>query len=195
VTLQDATPADLPAVATTLARAFADDPMFELLFGAPVPPDRCERFFRIMGGVAFGRAPGLVHRTPDGEGATVWAPPGAWKTPTAAILRNGPGLLRCFGRRTLGNLKVLQVLEDRHPTEPHWYLEFIGTDPAHQGKGIGTALLQPMVDRCDEEGVGAYLESSKEANVAFYARFGFEVTEVVTHRGGAEQWLMWRDPR
>jgi hypothetical protein len=65
---------------------------------------------------------------------------------------------------------------------------------------MGTHLMQPMIERCDIEGVGAYLESSKEANLGFYGRFGFEVTRVLTHKGprgtdGPQQWLMWRSPR
>ena len=69
---------------------------------------------------------------------------------------------------------MLGDLEKLHPSEPHYYLEFIGTDPAHQGKGMGTQLITPMVERCDTEGVPAYLESSNLRNVPFYARHGFE---------------------
>jgi hypothetical protein len=52
-----------------------------------------------------------------------------------------------------------------------------------------------MLDRCDSEGVGAFLESSKERNIAFYARHGFRVTSEVRFPGGPPLWLMWRDPR
>jgi ribosomal protein S18 acetylase RimI-like enzyme len=191
----DATSDDVPAVAGTLARAFEDDPVFATLFGTPFPMARGERFFRVMVRMGLRKGPGLVQRTEGHEGATVWASPGAWETPATEILRSAPNLLRSFGRRTVQNLKVLSVLEAHHPKEPHWYLEFIGTDPAHQGKGVGTALLQPMVDRFDEQGLPAYLESSKQANVPFYGRFGFEVTKRIELPGGAPEWLMWRDPR
>ena len=50
------------------------------------------------------------------------------------------------------------------------------SDPAHQGTGIGTALLEPVLATCDRDGVPAYLESSKEANVPYYERFGWKVT-------------------
>ena len=46
-----------------------------------------------------------------------------------------------------------------HPPEPHYYLEFLGTRRGQQSRGGGTAVLQPMLDRCDAEGVPAYLES------------------------------------
>ena len=55
--------------------------------------------------------------------------------------------------------------------------------------------MRCALERVDREGLPAYLESSKESNVPFYARFGFEVRETVTHPDGPSQWLMWRDPK
>ncbi len=201
-TMIPARPTELSAIALTLARAFHDDPIFGLLFGTigtdPVPEVPSRRFFTIMAKVQLHH--GLVFRTPGDEAAAIWAPPGEWKLPNIQIAKNALPLARIFGRRLFANLELLGRLEKAHPAEPHYYLEFIGTDPMYQGKGMATALIQPMIERCDAEGVGAYLESSKESNVAFYGRFGFEVTKVITHKpapgqAGLEQWLMWRDPR
>ena len=70
----------------------------------------------------------------------------------------------------------------------------LGTDPPAQGRGLGSAVLRPGLELCDREGLPAYLESSKESNVGFYARFGFRVTEEVRMPGdGPSVWLMWRD--
>ena len=82
-----------------------------------------------------------------------------------------------------------------HPTEPHYYLAVLGTEPEFQGRGIGSALLRPVLDICDRDEIPAYLESSKERNIAFYARHGFRVTREVTLPKGPPVWLMWRDPR
>ncbi len=199
VTLLPVKTSEIPTISRTLAKAFADDPVFEVLFGGTVPEARATQFFEIMARAQLHH--GLVYRTPGSEAAAIWAPPGEWKLPVGQILKNAPGFVRVFGSRMIPNLGLLNRLEKAHPEdEPHYYLEFIGTDPAHQGKGMGSQLMAPMMQRCDDEGVGAYLESSKESNLAFYGRFGFEVTRIITHKGlkgapGPQQWLMWRKPR
>jgi len=71
----------------------------------------------------------------------------------------------------------------------------LGTDPVEQGKGIGSALMRPVLERCDEEGIGAYLESSKHSNLAFYGRHGFDVTREIELTDGPTIWPMWRAPR
>jgi ribosomal protein S18 acetylase RimI-like enzyme len=108
-----------------------------------------------------------------------------------------PQVVPIFGRKLFRALGVLATAERVHPREPHYYLAVLGTEPAAQGKGVGSALLQPILERCDEEGTGAYLESSKESNIAFYARHGFEVmSELKLGRGrGPSIWPMWRNPR
>ncbi|MFD0534677.1 GNAT family N-acetyltransferase [Actinomadura luteofluorescens] len=65
-----------------------------------------------------------------------------------------------------------------------------------QGNGLGAALLRSRLDRCDTEGLPAYLESSKERNVPYYERFGFRVTRELPlpGKGCPPVWLMWRDP-
>jgi hypothetical protein len=55
--------------------------------------------------------------------------------------------------------------------------------------------VQAITDRCDAESLPAYLESSKEQNVPFYARHGFEVRTEMAIPGGPPMWLMWREPK
>jgi GNAT superfamily N-acetyltransferase len=92
-------------------------------------------------------------------------------------------------------LRVMHKVEKAHPEEPHWYLACLGTDPPKQRTGVGTTLVGPVLERCDKEGLPAYLETQKPENVPYYERFGFRVTgELDITEGGPHVWLMWRDP-
>ena len=195
-TMRPATSDDVDRIALTLARAFHDDPVkLHMVGGRSLPIERVKAFFAVFQTIQLPH--GHVYTTPGFEAAAIWAPPDEWKVPFTKVLRHTPTFLRLYGWRFPRNLGVLTMMEKEHGTidAPHYYLEIIGTDPAQQGKGFGTALIQPMVDRADSEGVGMYLESSKESNLAYYGRFGFEVRRALTIKNGPQMWTMWRPPR
>jgi GNAT superfamily N-acetyltransferase len=83
-----------------------------------------------------------------------------------------------------------------HLRSPHWYLQLVMVDLAEQRRGLGEALLAPGLDRADAEGLPCYLETQREANLAYYARFGFEVSASFGgHAGLPPMWAMTRPPR
>jgi ribosomal protein S18 acetylase RimI-like enzyme len=189
------TPADVPALARMLARAFFDDPVAMW----SCPPDALR-----TGVLEHFNAARLRHlleereiwTTPELASAALWAPPQRWKTTPRQDLELARPMLhpRLLVRAPL-IVKGLLGLERRHPrTPPHWYLAVLGTDPAAQGQGFGSAVLGPVLQQCDADGVGAYLESSKERNIAFYARHGFRVTGELRLPRGPTMWAMWREP-
>jgi GNAT superfamily N-acetyltransferase len=90
----------------------------------------------------------------------------------------------------------INALEKIHPLKEHYYFQFIGVAPDYQNKGIGTALMQSVFEKCDHEGCGAYLENTLKANIPYYQHRGFILTEEVDLGGGAPLvWPMWRDPQ
>lgn len=188
--------ADVPALARVLASAFEDDPIARWA----CPPDHLrprmlERFYAVRLRQLLRHDE--VWADPALGGGALWLPPDAWRTTPAEDLELARAMLH---PRLLARLPLvvhgLTGIERRHPpTPPHWYLAVLGTDPAEQGRGIGSAVMRPVLDRCDEDGVGAYLESSKERNIAFYARHGFRVTRTARLPRGPRAWLMWREPR
>jgi ribosomal protein S18 acetylase RimI-like enzyme len=189
--------ADLPILAGALARAFMDDPVAQ--WACPIDSLRqgvLERVFAT-------RLRQLVsHReiwtSSRLASAAVWAPPERWKTTAHDDIALGwalarhPRLIPRVPRTMRGLLRIQGI----HPNEPpHWYLAVLGTDPELQGQGLASEMMRPVLEECDRDGVGAYLESSNERNLDFYARHGFRTVREVELPHGPTVWLMWRDPR
>jgi ribosomal protein S18 acetylase RimI-like enzyme len=117
--------------------------------------------------------------------------------PVGVALREVPAMRRAFGRRfPLASRAAFQLVR-RHPRQPeHWYLHYLGVVPSRQGRGLGSMLLRPMLERCDREGLPAYLEASSARSRALYERLGFELTgRPVDLPNGPQMWPMWREPR
>lgn len=187
------TDADFDPVTAMLARAFDDDPLSVWVF--PNGRERARalrRFFGLEARSMF--LPAGASYTVDGcSAAALWMPPGASAPGATAALHLIPLILHTR-LRTARVLRYLAAVSAKHPKTPHYYLGVLGTDPPLQGKGLGSAVLGPVLERCDAEGIPAYLESSKERNVPFYRRHGFQVTEELSPPGAPTLWLMWRDP-
>jgi ribosomal protein S18 acetylase RimI-like enzyme len=189
-----ATLEDVPALARMLARAFLDDPV-AMWSCRPedLRPKVLERFQAAR--LRQLLAEREVWTTPELSSAALWAPPKRWKTTP----RQDAGLARSvLHPRLIARAPLIVAgligIERRHPHHPpHWYLAVLGTDPAAQGHGFGSAVLGPVLEQCDADGVGAYLESSKERNIDFYARHGFRVTAELRLPRGPRMWAMWRE--
>lgn len=182
-------------LAASLARSFWDDPLMVHL--QPRERGRFRGLLRLYRQeLAEGRRRGRVLTTEAGGAAAVWFPPDRWRSTPRDLLEAAPMAVAAFGPRLPHALAMLSAMERDHPAEPHWYLALLGAEPAHQGTGAAAALLDEVLATCDDEGLPAYLESSKEGNLAYYRRFGFEVTgEIRPGLGSPPLWAMWRDPR
>ncbi|MCL4446534.1 MAG: GNAT family N-acetyltransferase [Actinobacteria bacterium] len=190
-----ATHRDVEVLAGVLTRAFYDDPV--AIFMIPSGKRRLRalaKFYRIMlvkQYLSFGE----VWTTDDLAGAALWAPPNKPPPTLRDLLYLLPVLPQFLGPSTVAALRLIARIDAKRPKVEHWYLSTLGTDPSSQGRGVGSALLNEVLSRCDEAGMPAFLESSKESNVPFYARHGFDVTgEIHAPRQGPTLYLMSREP-
>ena len=194
-----ATAADRAKVAGSLASAFSEDPLFTWMSGAgpnkPLEP-KMRLIFDAFLKFDLARSDHLVFTDEDGIGGAIWKHPNRWKMPNGDMVRALPAMLRALGTKIPRMVGAINAIEKVHPKEEHYYLEVLGTHQEKQSKGIGSAMISHMLDRCDAEGMPAYLESSNPRNIPFYARHGFNTTgEIVVGKGAPTVTAMWRDPR
>lgn len=190
--------ADLPELERAMAQAFIDDPMVRWLVGVDDPAARMDAsaasFFRVA--LAAGLQRGHTYTNGTNEGAAVWAPPDVAIFSDVEGAALAEAMVAQCGEETLGRLMALgELVGAHHPhDEPHFYLLLLGA--ATPGRGLGGELMQPVLDRCDADGLPAYLESSSGRNVSFYERLGFEVRwEGAPEADGPVLRGMWRAPR
>ena len=191
-----------PAVIGALARAFYDDPLFSYFLPDPISQSKGLLSFMAAGVADAAPFDSIWVARTGGKlaCAAVWLPPGTYprgmRRDIMTNLRGIPSFVRS-GRRLSGAVRLLSALDKAHHelAEPHYYLAILGTDPLFQRSGAGSATLRPVLERCDADGITAYLETQKDENIAYYARYAFEVIEKVDLDGVPNVWTLSRKPR
>jgi ribosomal protein S18 acetylase RimI-like enzyme len=189
--------ADVDRLVPSLVRAFDGDPFFNWILRQDGKRSQAFNlyFHKVLRVITMPR--GEVFVTDDCVGGALWVPSDKAEIGPAQQLSLLPDMIRVVRLRGVKRfMGVLDVTNKAHPHERHYHLQLIGVAPAHQRKGLGSALMRPMLARCDREACGAYLENTREENTAFYKRFGFAmIGELDLGQGAPPVWRMWRDPR
>lgn len=171
VQVQTARPEDRSRVISALVLAFSADPANRWMYPAP---DAFLRSFPDFASALGGRAfeCGTAYVMGDVRAAALWLPPGVQPDEEALTIL----FRRSLPEQSQRDLfSIFEELGSYHPHEPHWYLPFIGVDPAYQRKGYGSVLLEHVLKGCDQEGIPAFLEASSLESIPLYQRHGFTV--------------------
>ncbi|HEX7849483.1 MAG TPA: GNAT family N-acetyltransferase [Sphingomonas sp.] len=187
--IREATRADRDVVTAMLARAFADDPATSYIF--PDRADRVKRLPRMFRLIFDEDVGGMPLITGNGEAATLWRKPGQAEIGKLEMLRQLFPLIGAFGSALARAMRVGDAIDAHHPPGPYWYLHIAGVDPAHQGRGLGSASIRQGLARAKEDGLPAFLETATPSNVGLYQSLGFEVIdEWHVPKGGPKFWSM-----
>lgn len=195
------TDADPPRVATIAARAFHDDPLFVWIEPDPDPRARfLTAFFEALAWRSHLFAEAFT-TAGHALGVSLWKGPDLGDLTAEQQRRTGldrvEALLSPGGRgRFASGFARVEALFDELEPGPRWYLGVLAVAPEAQGRGLGGALMRPILERADRERVPVTLETTKASNVEIYRRFGFEVlASEPLPPDGPPFWILRRPPR
>jgi GNAT superfamily N-acetyltransferase len=193
--VRKAGPERVDDLAVVMGRALAVEPMIAWPFLGSDEPDveRATALLRLLLEVYV--AAEVIWEDSDGHGCAAWIPPGqieifesmdaATRGPVAELTDDGGIRYDAFW----------DWLGSHLPDEPCWFLDMVGVDPAHQGRGIGRALIQHGLDGVGHAPAPAFLETGTPSNVGYYERLGFRVVaDEDAPNGGPHVWFMRREP-
>ena len=82
--------------------------------------------------------------------------------------------------------------------QPFWCLFALGVSKDYQRQGIGSSLIQPILERASCDDLPCYLFTQTEEAVKFYESNGFEVIKTietpVTFEKTITYWNMKKEP-
>jgi len=189
-----------PRFAEILSSAFAGDPFYTFVFPDP------ERRTRLLPWLFnkllnYANHYGLVFADSKYRGISIWLGPKHTRLLPLGVLRSGLFLFpfKVSHLELKRSIKLAQVSNQLHRqavSTPHFYLEAVGVEPLHQGKGLGRALVQAGISRADELHIPSYLETHNPANLGFYQSLGFSIVGSEKPFPSAPQvWGLHREPR
>jgi GNAT superfamily N-acetyltransferase len=183
--------AEREAVIATITLGFSADPVARWVWSdAATYLAAMPRFVEAFGGRGFDHD--SVYRSECSHAAAMWLP--------AEIEPDGEAIEAIIAS-TIEPERLEEIgaffeqMDVHHPKEPCWYLPMIAAEPAYQGKGLGSALMKHALQRCDKQGLPAYLESSNPRNIGLYERHGFEITGEIQAGASPVMTPMFQAPR
>jgi len=119
---------------------------------------------------------GDVFLSDDRKACALILYPDKKKTTLKSILLDIKLILSCIG---VENIKKAIARESKikqlQPKELMYYLWFIGVDPEHQNEGIGSILLDEIINDSKNKQRPIYLETSTLKNLPWYKKYGFQI--------------------
>lgn len=119
---------------------------------------------------------GKIYFSDDGSTCALIIYPDKKKTTFKSVYLDIKLVLQSTGIANLRKaIKREAEIKKHQPSTPLCYLWFIGVNPSHQNKGLGTRLMEKIISDASVEKRTLCLETSTERNIPWYKKFGFEI--------------------
>lgn len=119
---------------------------------------------------------GDVFMSDDKKACALVTYPDKKKTTLKSIFLDVKLILSVVGLKNIKKtLERESLINKIQPKEPKYYLWFIGVDNTYQNEGIGSVLMNEIIEDSDRKKRPIYLETSTLKNLPWYKKFGFEI--------------------
>jgi GNAT superfamily N-acetyltransferase len=183
---------DRAAVARCVADAFAQDPAWAFLLG-----DEYHRLAPLFAGALFDLRIGsaTVWVADAVTAVAMWEHCGGDAPSPAEAQPVWPAYRAAAGAAAWDRLRAYdRAVDQARPSGRYWYLGVLATAPRHQRQGLATAVMAPVLEEADGQGIDCCLETSTMANRRFYERRGFTEVTPVHIPSGPPTWWLRRSP-
>ena len=165
---------DKDIVVNILSKSFINDPHVNWL----LEKSKCKNKLKIMMEYVFGESfnKGEIFLNDDNTAAVLWNFEKKEKVSFEYIIRN-LSFLFCVGlKTTIRTLKADMLIYNLYPkNQKYCQLYLIGVLPEGQGKGLASALMNPMIENMQKKAIPVHLETANPKNVDIYKKKGFTI--------------------
>ncbi|MDP4208174.1 MAG: GNAT family N-acetyltransferase [Bacteroidota bacterium] len=165
-------------VVNILSKSFMNDPHINWL----LEKSKNKNKLKIIMGYVFEEslARGTVYLNDDNTAVALWNTEMKEKVSFQYIYRNLSFLFRIGIKTTIRCLKTDKLIYDQYPKDAKYcQLYLIGVLPEFQGKGLASALMNPMIEDMRKNFTPMHLETANSKNINLYNKKGFKIIKIL----------------
>jgi len=118
--------------------------------------------------------------SPEMEGVAMWVHTDYIEMSTWQMIKYGA--LKTIYKIGIKSMKKAEIsmkfMENTHKElikEPHYHLTWLAVEPELQRTGIGTELMNVILNKFSKEKMKCFLDTQDKQNIDYYKRFGFKL--------------------
>jgi len=174
-----ATPADIDLIKNILLASFKNDPHVNWLLEESKSKFKLNVLIDYV--VHQTLRKGEIYLSDDHNAVALWDFERNEKLSFHYIWRNLTFLIQIGIKSVVRIVKSEAHVHNNFRKFPRYcHLYMIGVLPEAQGKGLASALMNPMIQRMKEESIPVFLETANLRNVEIYKKKGFKIFETLT---------------
>eukprot|EP01133_Synstelium_polycarpum_P004373 gene4373-5115_t len=195
--------------AALLARAFKNDPRYNGIFPVDEPESQkhLAELFKFSIKVMNRNSSsiwGYFDAKNTLKSACIWVNPDKKKgVKYGDILVGGFSFMTKVGiKKAERGSKIFKAINEvlsKENDSKHWFLAYIGTEEEMRSEGIGSYLIEPVLEWADHSRYQCKTLTFTKKCLPFFQRMGFEVTREVTGsplpKGLDALWILTREPK